>query len=238
MPGQPLPPLPTTGPQLLFQSGRSRPTPPRTQPVRHRAAVRRQQNLAHPPALEASRSRSPQPTAADHPSRPSCAPTASAGPLCATSTSTTASAAPATRPGRGPPDEHDDQHDGRRPRLPPVRSPRRVVRRTAVAQRPALLRWLHRAVAWEWWRSRRSRRSRRAERNNNNMITLPLAAPGDDPCADCRGSLDGCRARRAARAGRCCRRCSHDSDEDPFLFDANTNGTTPGIVSNPLRALK
>jgi len=40
----------------------------------------------------------------------------------------------------------------------------------------------------------------------------PAATTTDDrgaECAHCRGSADGCRARLAARYGRCCQLCTH-----------------------------
>ena len=44
-------------------------------------------------------------------------------------------------------------------------------------------------------------------------FALPLAVIAD-PCASCRGSVEGCWARRAAGFGRCCRGCSH-TDPQP-----------------------
>ncbi len=61
------------------------------------------------------------------------------------------------------------------------------------------------------------------------MTSLPLAPVGDAPCAACRGSADGCSARQAARAGLCCRRCTHP---DADLDDANL--VRIGGVTRPL----
>ena len=38
--------------------------------------------------------------------------------------------------------------------------------------------------------------------------------PTVDPCDKCHGSADGCTARQAARAGRCCHRCTHPDEAD------------------------
>ncbi len=45
------------------------------------------------------------------------------------------------------------------------------------------------------------------------MTRLPLA-PAVDPCQACVSSAAGCRARQAGRAGRCCWRCTHDTDPE------------------------
>ena len=50
------------------------------------------------------------------------------------------------------------------------------------------------------------------------MTTTATTTATDDrgpACAHCRGTADGCRARSAARFGRCCRLCTHGPYDDP-----------------------
>jgi len=90
--------------------------------------------------------------------------------------------------------------------LHPVRHTRGELRRNPALPRRRLLRHLpprHRGV---------------------RVVTshLPLAAI-TDPCDECGGSADGCRARRAAGAGRCCRWCSHADGESFSGSDSPRN---------------
>ena len=68
---------------------------------------------------------------------------------------------------------------------------------------------------------------------------------GADQCDHCRGSADGCAARKLFANGEpCCRRCSHSDDPadnecppnnalmvHPFGWDKPT--ATPGLVGHP-----
>ena len=52
---------------------------------------------------------------------------------------------------------------------------------------------------------------------------------GHDQCDHCRGSADGCTARKLFAQGEpCCRRCSHP--DDPADNECPPNNALPGIV--------
>jgi len=69
--------------------------------------------------------------------------------------------------------------------------------------------------------------------------------PTTGPCANCRGSADGCAARKMFAQGEpCCRRCSHDDPTDNEcsppnkasmgrLFSTDKPRTTPGYRVQP-----
>ncbi len=65
--------------------------------------------------------------------------------------------------------------------------------------------------------------------------TLGVPTSDRGTCDHCRGSADGCEARRAARFGRCCRLCTHGPADDdgnrrpPWgMFHAPARKTGPG----------
>ena len=156
---------------------------------------------------------------------PGAAPPTPVSATCATDAPTGCHHTCASHPDPSARVRHDHDHARRRP-VHSVRCPVLVMRRTPMAQRPALLFELHRTT-----------------RRGGHSMTLPFA-PAVDRCEHFPSSREGCEARQHfARGERCCRRCSHseeDNDECPpnnalpgIVFPTDKPMATPGLGDHP-----